>query len=192
MPEEEDVPALGVGHRGANRRVRRAPAVVAAEEEPRAPEVIRLDDSEDEEKEDKKLPAIGVGWLGAPTPVEAPATRRRAATSKAEARDVTEEAVHTRATRQHKPTMKAAAAAVEKALPKARRRKAVKKTSSQQDEQEKPLGECRMDLPGPPPWAHYLGGYQDRLLGGPLGLLGLCHTAPDGVGRKDYGGGVLE
>jgi hypothetical protein len=43
-----------------------------------------------------------------------------------------------------------------------------------------------------PPWAHYLGGYQDRLLGGPLGLLGLCLTAPDGVGRKDYGGGVLE
>jgi hypothetical protein len=43
-----------------------------------------------------------------------------------------------------------------------------------------------------PPWTHYLGGYQDRLLGGPLGLLGLCHTAPDGVGRKDYGGGVLK
>jgi hypothetical protein len=42
-----------------------------------------------------------------------------------------------------------------------------------------------------PPWAHCLGGYQDRLLGGPLGLLGLCHTAPDGVGRKDYGGEVL-
>jgi hypothetical protein len=39
-----------------------------------------------------------------------------------------------------------------------------------------------------PPWAHHLGGYQDRLLGGPLGLLGLGHTAPDGVGRKDYGG----
>jgi hypothetical protein len=39
-----------------------------------------------------------------------------------------------------------------------------------------------------PPWAHYLGGYQDRLLGGPLGLLGLCYTAPDGVRRKDYGG----
>jgi hypothetical protein len=42
-----------------------------------------------------------------------------------------------------------------------------------------------------PPWAHYLGGYQDRLLGGPLGLLGLCHMAPNGVGRKDYGGEVL-
>jgi hypothetical protein len=41
------------------------------------------------------------------------------------------------------------------------------------------------------PWAHYLGGYQDRLLGGPLGLPGLCHMAPDGVRRKDYGGEVL-
>jgi hypothetical protein len=42
-----------------------------------------------------------------------------------------------------------------------------------------------------PPWAHCLGGYQDRLLGGPLGLPGLCHTAPDGVRCKDYGGEVL-
>jgi hypothetical protein len=42
-----------------------------------------------------------------------------------------------------------------------------------------------------PPWAHHLGGYQDRLLGGPLGLLGLCHTAPDSVRRKDYDGQVL-
>jgi hypothetical protein len=41
------------------------------------------------------------------------------------------------------------------------------------------------------PWAHYLDGYQDRLLGGPLGLPGLCHTAPDGVRRKDYSGEVL-
>jgi hypothetical protein len=39
-----------------------------------------------------------------------------------------------------------------------------------------------------PPWAHYFGGYQDRVLGGPLGLLDLGHTAPDGVGRKDYDG----
>jgi hypothetical protein len=30
-----------------------------------------------------------------------------------------------------------------------------------------------------PPWAHYLGGYQDRLLGGPLGLPGLRYMAPD-------------
>jgi hypothetical protein len=43
-----------------------------------------------------------------------------------------------------------------------------------------------------PPCAHYLGGYQDRLLGGPLGLLGLCYTAPDDVRRKDYDGEVLE
>jgi hypothetical protein len=42
-----------------------------------------------------------------------------------------------------------------------------------------------------PPWAHYLGGYQDRLIGGPLGLLDLCSTAPVGVKRKDYGGEVL-
>jgi hypothetical protein len=42
-----------------------------------------------------------------------------------------------------------------------------------------------------PPWAHCLGWYQDRLVGRPLGLLSLCHTAPNGVGRKDYGGEVL-
>jgi hypothetical protein len=42
-----------------------------------------------------------------------------------------------------------------------------------------------------PPWAHYLDGYQDRLLCGPLGLPRLCHTAPDGVRRKGYGGEVL-
>jgi hypothetical protein len=41
------------------------------------------------------------------------------------------------------------------------------------------------------PWAHYSGGNRDRLLGGPLGLLDLCYTTPDGVERKDYGGGVL-
>jgi hypothetical protein len=42
-----------------------------------------------------------------------------------------------------------------------------------------------------PPWAHYLGGYQDRLLGGPLGLPGLHYTAPEGMGHKDYRGVVL-
>jgi hypothetical protein len=42
-----------------------------------------------------------------------------------------------------------------------------------------------------PPWAHYLGGYQDRLLGGPLGLPGLRYTALDGVEHKDYKGEVL-
>jgi hypothetical protein len=36
-----------------------------------------------------------------------------------------------------------------------------------------------------PPWAHYLGGYQDRLLGGPLGLPDLRCTIPDGVKNKD-------
>jgi hypothetical protein len=39
-----------------------------------------------------------------------------------------------------------------------------------------------------PPWAHYLGGYQDRQLGGPLGLPGLRYTAPEGVEHKDYTG----
>jgi hypothetical protein len=42
-----------------------------------------------------------------------------------------------------------------------------------------------------PPWARYLGGYQDRLLGGPLGLPGLRYTTPDDVKHKDYGGEVL-
>jgi hypothetical protein len=42
-----------------------------------------------------------------------------------------------------------------------------------------------------PPWAHYLGGYQDRLLGGPLRLPGLRYAAPDGVEHKDYRGVVL-
>jgi hypothetical protein len=41
-----------------------------------------------------------------------------------------------------------------------------------------------------PPWAHYLGGYQDRLLGGPLGLLDLRCTTPADVKHKDYGGEV--
>jgi hypothetical protein len=35
-----------------------------------------------------------------------------------------------------------------------------------------------------PPWAHYLGGYQDQLLGGPLESIDLGHTAPDGVGAR--------
>jgi hypothetical protein len=42
-----------------------------------------------------------------------------------------------------------------------------------------------------PPWAHCLGGYQDRLLGGPLGLPGLRYTTPEGVEHKDYTGVVL-
>jgi hypothetical protein len=42
-----------------------------------------------------------------------------------------------------------------------------------------------------PPWAHHLGGYQNRLLGGPLGLPDLRCTAPDGVKHKDYRGEVL-
>jgi hypothetical protein len=42
-----------------------------------------------------------------------------------------------------------------------------------------------------PPWAHYLGGCQDRLLGRPLGLLNLRYTAPEGVKHKDSKGVVL-
>jgi hypothetical protein len=42
-----------------------------------------------------------------------------------------------------------------------------------------------------PLWAHYLGGYQDRLLGGPLGLPDLRCTAPIGVEHKDCRGEVL-
>jgi hypothetical protein len=42
-----------------------------------------------------------------------------------------------------------------------------------------------------PPWAHYLGGYQDRLLGRPLGLPDLRCTAPASVKHKDYRGEVL-
>jgi hypothetical protein len=42
-----------------------------------------------------------------------------------------------------------------------------------------------------PPWAHYLGGYQGRLLGGPLGLPDLRYTAPEGVEHKDSAGVVL-
>jgi hypothetical protein len=41
------------------------------------------------------------------------------------------------------------------------------------------------------PCAHYSGGYQDRLHSGLLGLPDLSYTAPDGVERKNYGGGVL-
>jgi hypothetical protein len=41
------------------------------------------------------------------------------------------------------------------------------------------------------PWAHYSVGYQDRLLGGPLGLLDLCYTVPASMECKDYRGIVL-
>jgi hypothetical protein len=41
------------------------------------------------------------------------------------------------------------------------------------------------------PWTHYSAGYQDRLLGGPLGLLDLCYTIPVAVELKDYRGIVL-
>jgi hypothetical protein len=50
---------------------------------------------------------------------------------------------------------------------------------------------CALCMSYGPPWAHCLGGYQDRLLGGPLGLPGLRYTAPEGVEHKDYTGVVL-
>jgi hypothetical protein len=52
-------------------------------------------------------------------------------------------------------------------------------------------GATKVSLSYGPPWAHYLGGYQDRLLGGPLGLPGLRYTAPEGVEHKDNTGVVL-
>jgi hypothetical protein len=54
------------------------------------------------------------------------------------------------------------------------------------------MGNCRArKVSYGPPWAHYLGGYQDRLLGGPLGLPNLRCTVPDGVKHKDYRGEEL-
>jgi hypothetical protein len=50
---------------------------------------------------------------------------------------------------------------------------------------------CTDELSYGPPWAHYLGGYQDRLLGGPLGLPGMRYMAPEGVEHKDRRGEVL-
>ncbi|CAO2036341.1 unnamed protein product [Urochloa humidicola] len=174
LEKEADVPAPVVGRLGASRRARAAPAVAlpagnaAAEEEPttpiqgsqnvsvKYPEVITLDDSEEDEKEDTKseekveaLPAIGVARAGAsrraPAPVEAPATKRSVATSKHEAGDVVVEAVPIRSTRQRKPTMKAMAVAEEKAPRRAPRRCAVRKNCLQQEEQEEP----QEDLPAP-------------------------------------------
>jgi hypothetical protein len=53
-----------------------------------------------------------------------------------------------------------------------------------------PVAQAHLVLYGPP-WAHCLGGYQDRLLGGPPGLPDLRCTAPDGVMHKVYGGEIL-
>lgn len=144
--EKEDAQILGAGRRGrASRRAQAAAAVAApeakAEEEQRvrlprghrakakSTELIRLDDSKEYTKPEKErgdVPAIGVGQRGAskrvPSPSGALATRGSAAASKAEAGDVSMEAVPNRATRQLKPTMKAVAAAAAAAEKKAPRR----------------------------------------------------------------------
>jgi hypothetical protein len=59
------------------------------------------------------------------------------------------------------------------------------------DTEEAAATEAQEEVSYGPPWAHYLSGYQDRLLGGPLGLPGLRYTAPEGVEHKDYTGVVL-
>jgi hypothetical protein len=59
------------------------------------------------------------------------------------------------------------------------------------DQYGEPEGGSEWEPSYGPPWAHYLGGYQDRLLGGPLGLPGLRYTASEGVEHKDYTGVVL-
>jgi hypothetical protein len=64
--------------------------------------------------------------------------------------------------------------------------------NSYKDAQRRRLQHRMIRLSYGPPWAHYLGGYQDRLLGEPLGLTGLRCTVPDGVDHKDYRGEVLD
>lgn len=163
VEEQDDAQIVGVGRRrGASRRAQAAPDIAApeakTEEEQKAPitrgrrvkakstELIRLDDSSMEKKEDPKpeeetgdAPTVGAERR-APSPSKAPATRRSGAASKAEAGDVTVEVVSSLATRQRK-TMKAAAAAAEaeeKAPRRATRRGAVTSTLMQQKLQEKP------------------------------------------------------
>ncbi|KAL5650371.1 hypothetical protein ACJX0J_041180, partial [Zea mays] len=163
VEEQDDAQIVGVGRRrGASRRAQAASAIAApeakTEEEQKAPitrgrrvkakstELIRLDDSSMEKKEDPKpeeetgdAPAVGAERR-APSPSKAPATRRSGAASKAEAGDVAVEVVSSLATRQRK-TMKAAAAAAEaeeKAPRRATRRGAVTSTLMQQELQEKP------------------------------------------------------
>jgi hypothetical protein len=161
VEEQDDAQIVGVGRRrGASRRAQAASAIAApeakTEEEQKAPitrgrrvkakstELIRLDDSSMEKKEDPKpeeetgdAPAVGAERR-APSPSKAPATRRSGAASKAEAGDVAVEVVSSLATRQRK-TMKAAAAAAEaeeKAPRRATRRGAVTSTLMQQELQQ--------------------------------------------------------
>jgi hypothetical protein len=70
--------------------------------------------------------------------------------------------------------------------------RAARRRAHRRRPEKAPVHETRRgELSYGPPWAHYLGGYQDRLLGGPLGLPDLRCTAPDGVKHKDYRGEVL-
>jgi hypothetical protein len=64
-------------------------------------------------------------------------------------------------------------------------------TSSSSSDEDENRHKGKRSVSYGPPWAHYLGGYQDRLLGGPLGLPGLRYTAPEGMEHKDNTGVVL-
>ena len=172
--EQEDAQILGVGRRGgASRRAQAALAValaeVKAEEEQRGPvtrgrrakakstELVRLYDNKEEKKEDMMpeeekgdAPAIAVRRRGASrcasAPSEAPAMKRSAAGSKAEAGDVAVGAVPICATRPRKPTMKAAVAAAEEKAPRrATRRGGVMRTLLQHEVQEESQGELRTE-----------------------------------------------
>jgi hypothetical protein len=89
-----------------------------------------------------------------------------------------------------KPRSKTRAATAKQSVSMAAAKAEVAKTTKLEVEKKKKR-KRKESLSYGPPWAHYLGGYQDRLLGGPLGLPDLCRTVPDGVRRKDYGGEVL-
>jgi hypothetical protein len=172
--EQEDAQILGVDRRGgASRRAQAAPAVALAEakveEEQRGPvtrgrrakakstELVRLYDNKEERKEDMMpeeekgdAPAIAVRRRGASrcasAPSEAPAMKRSAAGSKAEAGDVAVGAVPICATRPRKPTMKAAVAAAEEKAPRrATRRGGVMRTLLQHEVQEESQGELRTE-----------------------------------------------
>jgi hypothetical protein len=90
-----------------------------------------------------------------------------------------------------KPRRKTRAATAKQTVSTAAAKAEITKTAKREVEKKKKKRKRKESLSYGPPWAHYLGGYQDRLLGGPLGLPDLCRTVPDGVRHKDYGGEVL-